>query len=95
MLRSLLKPSLYLLTSLTVWSKNSLAQELPKPDSLMSLTRGQKEKIAICFQENLACHDSLSRATSPPTFQGEWTDFIGVFVFGLVGGMVLENQIKH
>lgn len=78
-------------------SGNSLAQEsrapLPKPD--FDLTREQKEAIVVCFQENQACHDSLAHAISPPTYRDEWTEFIGTFVLGLTGGMILANQLHH
>lgn len=37
----------------------------------------------------------LEKAESNPTLASEWENFIGVFVVGIVSGMVLQTQFNH
>lgn len=76
-----------------IWSGRIWAQEIPKPD-FTSLTRVERENIAICFQENAACHETLKHMTITPV-QDDWAVLITAVVVGVIGGIVLDHQWIH
>lgn len=82
--------------SLTLFSVKTSAKqaEIPKPD-FSCISRQEKESIASCFAENEILTRDLDKAVSNPTLSSEWENFIGIFVLGLVGGMVLQVQLEH
>jgi hypothetical protein len=82
----------FLSLSLMLCSLKTLAlDEIPRPEPYTSLTREQKESIAICFQQNLACHESLHAAEA--STQNDWTFFLGSFILGSVATIILEAQV--
>lgn len=84
---------LFLTLSLTLYSTRTSADEIPKPD-FSYLSRDQKEKIAVCFAENSACHESLSKATTDPV-QDSWSVLLTATIVGVIGGLVLAHQFQH
>ncbi len=78
--------------SLTLFYPSTLAiPEIPKPD-FSCLTRPQKEKIEICFQQNNQCHASMDKAAAPPDLAADITFYIGTFLLGGVAGIILYSQ---
>lgn len=59
------------------------------------LTRDQKEKIEICFEENAACHESLSKVklNTDPEKSSLRTILISV-LGGIVLGLALDSQLR-
>lgn len=81
----------FLMTSSIVWSVKISAQEIPKPD-FTSLTRVEREKIAVCFQENEACHATLKNLDNTPV-QDDWGVLISAMLVAMIGGMIVDHQI--
>lgn len=59
------------------------------------LTREQKEKIEICFEENEVCHAELATtATSAPSQESFWVLLIMTGAIGFVGGLAARGMVK-
>lgn len=76
-----------------IWSALALAQEIPKPD-FTSLTRVERESIAVCFQENDACHETL-KTLNHTAVEDNWTVLFAILLVGVAGGMVIDHQWIH
>lgn len=59
------------------------------------LSRNQVERIVNCFDQNAACHTALEDATTPPETPSQWKNFMLIAMAGLVGGVVLSQQLRH
>lgn len=59
------------------------------------LSRAQKENITDCFQENLECHLQINKLTAPPSILSSWEVIAISALGGVVGGMVLANQLNR
>lgn len=89
----LLKTFILILIALLIPSYPTiLAQDIPKPD-FSCLTRTEKEEIAVCFRQDKQCHSDLEYARQEPTLESEWTYFIGTFILGGIGGVILAQQL--
>jgi len=93
----LLKRMALVTLSLMLFSSKTLALELSpkKSDTLFDcLSRDQKEKIQVCFEQNASCHDALAKTVSvekPPSVQ----IFGLAILIGFAAGMMAATQIRH
>lgn len=63
------------------------------PIQYEELSRKQKEKIEICFEENSQCHADLARLSVEPPASSKGIGF-GI-LGGFVLGFILESQLHH
>lgn len=93
MMKSMLKLKFLLMISLSLLQQNISAEVnlLPKP--LTCLDRGQLEKAVSCCEKNEACHQALEKSAQPPS--PGWELLALAIAGGVIGGMVLDNQIHH
>ena len=56
------------------------------------LSREQKEKIAVCFQENFACHQALADAAIAPPPTWEYVAF-GALA-GILAGILIDSRTR-
>lgn len=77
--------------------KTSAELENLKPAEIVDgcLTRDEKEKIVTCFQENALCHTDLAKVIAPPAIETSWESYALALLGGVVGGMVLNQQLRH
>jgi hypothetical protein len=98
MTKSKLKPALLVMLSLTLFSTMTLA-EIPSlnPAEVVDgcLTRDEKEKIVVCFQENALCHADLAKMVAPAKIESAWESYLLAAFAGVVSGMVLAQQVRH
>ena len=77
---------------LTVISNETSALEVTSLD-FHCLTRDQKEKIEICFEQADACQKEIDKITKPgpaPT----WVLALMTGVLGAVGGFMIRGAVK-
>lgn len=86
-----LKRMVLVILSLTLFCQTSLGQTPKRLNDFSCLSREQKEQIAVCLKENLACHAALNEKKSDAP---EWTAFAGVVLLSIISGMAIEHQLK-
>lgn len=59
------------------------------------LTRAQKEKIEVCFEENQACQEDLASAVKSADDSFSWDTIIYSVLGGFAGGMMAAQQLRH
>lgn len=59
------------------------------------LTRDDKEKIVVCYQENALCHDNLAKAIAPPAIETDWEGRIIAGLIGMAAGLIAINQVRR
>lgn len=85
---SLLTLSL-LLCSTKIWASEINLH----PSDYSCLSRDQKEKINVCFDENFACHEALDKVQSKP--MPSWELVALGIAAGMITGMVLDAQLHR
>ncbi len=78
------------------WPKTLSAVPSVSNIDFKCLTTEQKQSIAICYDENFQCHQTLiemAKVSEPkPT---DWEIVIMSALGGILGGVVLQNQLHH
>lgn len=57
------------------------------------VNREMEEKFVICFEENMACHSSLRKASLPSS--PDWMTISIAIGSGLLVGMFLEHRLSN
>lgn len=67
-------------------------QEIPKPAFYGCLSRSEKEMVAVCFEENSECHETLHQIQSESD-KNDLTYFAEALVIGILAGMVINHNL--
>ncbi len=84
---------LAMLTLCLLCQKTQALELSPQPDQMGCLTRDQKERIVICFEENAACHLALEKSAKAP--EPDWEITALSTLAGVLGGILIGAQINH
>ena len=79
---------------LSLMTLSTSASDLPKPD-YSCLTRPQKEKIEVAFEQNDQCHKSLANVKSIVADEMDWVSMGLALVIGMAGGMIIQSQLHR
>lgn len=94
MLKLVLEFILTALLILMLFSQRSSGSEINlQPSPFACLDRSQKERIAICFEENFQCHEALAKVQPSPA--PDWEIISLMIAGGIIGGMILDAQLHH
>jgi hypothetical protein len=77
---------------------NALAQENqrdPAKYDFSCLTRGQKQLIEVCFEQNDNCHKTLEKMTPAPADPPKWENYVVVLLGGMIVGAALSTKLGH
>lgn len=76
-----------------IYSLKTLAQTTDvnlSPRSFSCLTRPEQERLAVCFKENVDCHEALFKQGDPfPSLTWQWV--ILAFLAGGVAGLTVHK----
>lgn len=73
------------------WSQSPLT-EIPKPD-FSCLTRYQKERIEICFEQDNQCRLALEKSSAPESPSSDLVYFLGTLMLGGFAGALIYAQV--
>lgn len=72
-----------------LYSRNAFTQEI-EISNFSCLSRGQKEQIAVCFEQNAECHKYIDRAVDHNE-RNLWEYVLLSALLGFVGGMAVSR----
>lgn len=77
----------------SAWAQENLRD--PAKYDFSCLSRGQKQLIEICFEQNDACHATLKKMTPSPVEPSKWENYVVAILGGMVVGAALSTKIGH
>lgn len=80
-----------------LYSKKTWSQEQNQPNiaDFSCLTKVQKEKIAICFQQNQYCHRQYDGRLDASTMLPDWQIVGWAALASFAAGMAIEYKVTH
>ncbi len=83
----------FLMMTLTLRCPISSAEPINlKPK--VCIDRIEEEKFVVCFEENLLCHNALSKMSSEPKVI-TWQVITMTALGGLLSGLLVESRTRH
>lgn len=70
-------------------------QNLQVINEFRCLSRLEQEKIVNCFADNLMLQNEIAKITKPPPLLSSWQIIAISTLGGVVGGLILAQQLHH